>query len=105
MSNEIITQDDPRVCVYLELAQKGKKRLERYAERARPLLNGEQYLTGEEVCRLLRVSSRTLQEYRTAGYLAYYKLGQASCKILYRSSDVERMLNQFYNPIQSKKIK
>lgn len=103
MSNDIICKDSPQLTTYVELLRKAKRRLERYTEHTKPLLGGEQYLTGEEVCRLLKVSSRTLQEYRKAGYLPHYKLGQASCKILYRSSDIERMLNEFYNPITSKR--
>ena len=33
------------------------------------------YLTGEEVCERLKLSARTLQEYRSRGLLAFYKIG------------------------------
>ena len=52
----------------------------------RPLLNGERYLTDMEVSEILKVSRRTLQEYRNEGILPYIPLGG---KILYRESDLE----------------
>ena len=37
----------------------------------RPLLDGERYLTDREVAEILKVSRRTLQEYRNDGVLPY----------------------------------
>ena len=53
----------------------------------RPLLDGERYLTDREVAQILKVSRRTLQEYRNDGVLPYILLGG---KVLYRESDLER---------------
>jgi len=47
----------------------------------RPMLNGERYLTDDETSKALKVSRRTLQEYRNNGVIPYYVLGG---KILYR---------------------
>ena len=41
----------------------------------RPLLDGERYLTDREVAQILKVSRRTLQEYRNDGVLPYMLLG------------------------------
>ena len=41
----------------------------------RPLLDGERYLTDKEVSQILKVSRRTLQEYRNDGMLPYILLG------------------------------
>ena len=41
----------------------------------------------------LKVSRRTLQDYRNNGIIAYYQLGG---KILYKESDIERMLAANY---------
>ena len=49
----------------------------------RPLLDGERYLTDKEVAGILKVSRRTLQEYRNDGVLPYVLLGG---KVLYRES-------------------
>lgn len=36
-----------------------------------PHLNGEKYFTNREVCQLLRISSRTLQNWRDTGKMLY----------------------------------
>ena len=41
----------------------------------RPMLDGERYLTDREVSEILKVSRRTLQEYRNDGILPYILLG------------------------------
>ena len=94
--NEIITQQDPQMQIFAQLMESVLKKLERYCATARPMLGGEVYLTSEEVCKLLRLSSRTLQEYRDSGTIAYYKIGG---KILYKQSDIQAMLERHYNPI------
>ena len=61
----------------------------------RPLLDGERYLTDREVAQILKVSRRTLQEYRNNGVIPYILLGG---KVLYRESDLERFLESCYHP-------
>ena len=60
-----------------------------------PLLDGERYLTDKEVSEILKVSRRTLQEYRNNGILPYIPLGG---KILYRESDLQELLEKCYRP-------
>ena len=60
---------------------------------SRPTLGGERFLTDREVSARLKVSRRTLQDYRNTGMIAYYQLGG---KILYKESDIERMLAANY---------
>lgn len=50
-----------------------------------PHLNGEKYLTNREVCQLLRISSRTLQNWRGTGKIPFIKL---KGKILYQESEI-----------------
>ena len=52
-----------------------------------PHLNGEKYLTNREVCQLLRISSRTLQNWRNTGKIPFVRL---KGKILYRQSEIYR---------------
>lgn len=59
----------------------------------RPTLNGERFFTDKEVSARLKVSRRTLQDYRNEGRIAYIQLGG---KMLYRESDIERMLADSY---------
>ena len=65
--NEIITQQAPQMQMFAQLMEGILKKLERYCATARPMLGGEVYLSGEEVCSQLRLSTRTLQEYRNLG--------------------------------------
>ena len=55
--------------------------------------NNEQFLTDKEVSAWLKVSRRTLQDYRNNGMIAYYQLGG---KILYKESDIEKMVMSGY---------
>ena len=97
--NELVTQKDSQIPMFAQLMQGTLKKLERYCLAARPMLGGEVYLTGEEVCSLLRLSTRTLQDYRDSGTIAYCKIGG---KILYRQSDIQAMLEMHYYPIRKK---
>ena len=96
---EIITQQDPQIQMFAQLMESTLKKLERYCSTSRPMLGGEVYLTGEEICKQLRLSPRTLQDYRDNGTIAYCKIGG---KILYRQSDIQAMLERHYNPISKK---
>lgn len=53
------------------------------------------WLTTEEVSKLLKVSKRTLQNYRDEGKLGFSQIGS---KIYYRSSDIDAFLEEHYNP-------
>lgn len=67
--------------------------IEKFVTNSRPVLGGERFLTDREVSARLKVSRRTLQDYRNTGMIAYYQLGG---KILYKESDIERMLAANY---------
>lgn len=64
-------------------------------------LGGERFFTDKEVSARLKVSRRTLQDYRNEGRIAYIQLGG---KILYRESDIERMLNDGYRSAYRQRI-
>lgn len=53
----------------------------------------ERYLNNNQVCEMLHLSQRTLQDYRDKGRVAFYKL---EGKILYKLSDIEKMLEDNY---------
>ena len=55
--------------------------------------SNEQFLTDKEVSAWLKVSRRTLQDYRNNGMVSYYQLGG---KILYKESDIEKMVMSGY---------
>lgn len=53
----------------------------------------EQWLDNQDVCLILKVSTRTLQNYRDKGILPFSQIGN---KIYYKSSDIEKHLNNSY---------
>ncbi len=93
MNNELITEKNERVSRFMESLDRMLKGIEHLAANCRPLLNGERYLTDKEVSVRLKVSRRTLQDYRNEGRIPYILLGG---KILYRESDIEKMLEEGY---------
>lgn len=70
------------------------RRIREVAETHKPLFGGEHFLTGKEVCERLYISPRTLQDYRDKGIIPYT---QFAGKILYKASDLERLLEENYS--------
>ena len=54
-----------------------------------PHLDGEKFLTNKDVCGILHVSSRTLQDWRDTGKIPFIRI---KGKILYRESEVLKLL-------------
>ena len=69
------------------------KRIVEVAQTHKPLLAGEHFLTGKEVCERLYISPRTLQDYRDRRIIPYT---QFAGKILYRLSDINQLLQKNY---------
>ena len=69
------------------------KRIVEVADTHKPLFAGELFLTGKEVCERLYISPRTLQDYRDKGIIPYT---QFAGKILYKESEIERILKNNY---------
>ena len=59
----------------------------------RPAFHSDYFLTDEELSKLLKVSRRTLQEYRTLGVIPYYLV---QGKALYKESDIQKVLDDAY---------
>lgn len=67
--------------------------LKQIRQNYRTPLDGEYYITNEQLSQLLHLSKRTLQDYRDKGILPFVAL---EGKILYQESDIERLLQQNY---------
>ena len=91
--NNVITMDTESVTVLLQNMQKNSKWLSGFLESYSPPLAGERYLTDKEVAELLRVSRRTLQEYRNNRILPFILLGG---KVLYPESELRKVLEANY---------
>lgn len=96
--NNVITMDTEDVTMLLQNVQKNSKWLSAFLESYSPPLDGERYLTDKEVSELLRVSRRTLQEYRNNRVLPFILLGG---KVLYPESGLREVLEtNYHRPIR-----
>ncbi|MFR0679420.1 helix-turn-helix domain-containing protein [Dysgonomonas mossii] len=72
---ELITKRNKDVIAFFEGLEEIITSLETTFSDTSPLFNGERYLTDREVSALLKVSRRTLQDYRSQGVISYIQLG------------------------------
>ena len=93
MNKETITRDNEKVALLLEKMNRLMENMESLAENYKPVLGGERFLTDKELSGMLKVSRRSLQDYRNEGRIPYIQLGG---KILYRESDIEQVWKNGY---------
>ena len=89
MSYHFLDDKDPRIDVMFQGLEKMEKMLSVIEKMPKSLFNGERFLTDEELSKVLRVSRRTLQEYRTARIIPYYLI---QGKVLYMESEIQKFL-------------
>jgi hypothetical protein len=92
---DIIDRKSNEANVFFSALEEMLDCIEQALQNRTPHLRGEKFLTGREVCQMLHVSGRTLQQWRTERKIACIRL---SGKILYRHSDIEKLLNENYSP-------
>ena len=90
---EFFENDAEEIAYYKKMLAELRKQIGLILENFRPVMNGEIYLSGEEVCRLLHISKRTLQQYRDDKILPYVQIGG---KIIFKQSDILKILEQNY---------
>ena len=88
-----LNMDADEMLVVLSALDKVNRRIKEVAQTHKPLFGGEHFLTGKEVCDRLYISPRTLQDYRDRRIIPYT---QFAGKILYKASDLERLLDEHY---------
>ncbi len=93
MSNQLITESNERIKSFFLSLDNLSSALEHVFSSRKPTLYGESFYTDEELSKKLKISRRSLQDYRNEGRIPYVKLGG---KILYRSSDIEKLLKEGY---------
>lgn len=86
-------ENDMRVRSFFSSLEDLSKRVEKIRDNNKPSLDGERYYTDKELAVKLKVSRRSLQDYRNNGILPYTRIGG---RILYRASDIERTLMDGY---------
>ena len=95
MSNNVKTKNDEEIMNFLNASDRMIKGIDALRKRNRPMLQGQRYLTDEELSRRLHVNRRTLQDYRYMGRIPFVKLGG---KVLYKEEEVEKLLQANYHP-------
>ena len=88
MNGTIMTNDEWAVG-FMEQLDSMLDGIESMNEKSKASFGNERFMTDKEVSAWLKVSRRTLQDYRNNGMIAYYQLGG---KILYKESDIEKMV-------------
>ncbi|WP_159732244.1 helix-turn-helix domain-containing protein [Sphingobacterium sp. 18053] len=90
---DLLTNEAEEVIEQKEMILQLRSRIEEILKNYRPVMNGEIYLSGEDVCKLLHISKRTLQQYRDDKILPYIQIGG---KIIYKETDLMSVLEQNY---------
>ena len=85
----VLTLQDEVISRAIATMRKASQKAEKLCNDYRPILGGERLLTDAELADFLKVSRRTLQEYRNDGILPYIEM---KGKCVYRESDVEKVL-------------
>lgn len=93
MEYETINKEMPEMKQLISGIREVSKLIREIAQTHHPLFGGEIYLTGREVCEHLFISPHTLHDYRDKGFIPYT---QITGKILYRLSDINRLLQENY---------
>ena len=88
---EIITRENERIVRFFKAIDNMSEGLEKMVVNRKPQFSGERFFTDKEVSAKLKVSRRTLQDWRTNGQIAYIALGG---KTLYRESEIRAMLEK-----------
>jgi hypothetical protein len=73
----------------LETKINGKEKQVRYT------VDGETLLDNQDLCFMLNVSKRTLQRFRSSGFLPYKRINQ---KLYYLESDVLKFIKEYLKP-------
>lgn len=91
MAKELMNGESPDMVRLFKHLEYITTLFKEHSERFRPVFNGERYLTETELAQQLKLTQRTLIEYRKTGILPYYKLGG---RILYREKDIVDLLER-----------
>ena len=95
---ELINKDTPQVKEFISSLDSMLSGIESIVKHYKPHLNGERFLSNNEVSKKLNVSLRTLQEWRDTGLIPFI---QIKGKIIYRQNDIDKLFQKHY--FESKK--
>jgi hypothetical protein len=70
-----------------------EKKISKPSEKERHTYNGELLLDNQDLCIMLNVSKRSLQRYRSLGWLSFKRIDQ---KTYYLESEVEKFIREHF---------
>lgn len=91
MSHSLLTKENPEIIRFFRNIEKLEVLLDAQTDKFRPILNGDRYMTDSELAEKLKLTRRTLADYRINGKLPYYKIGG---KLLYKEKDILSLLEK-----------
>lgn len=91
MTHNLLTRESPEIINFFQNIENLSSLLDTQADKYRPVLQGERYITDSELAEKLKLTRRTLVEYRMNGKIPYYKIGG---KLLYKESDILHLLEK-----------
>ena len=91
MTQFILTKESPEIIRFFRNISTLSKMLDDQEKHLRTVLNGERYITDSELAEKLKLTRRTLADYRMNGRLPYYKIGG---KLLYKEKDILVLLEK-----------
>lgn len=93
---ELMTKEHDVIKNLFSIIYRLKEEIEEISGTCRPCMNGEIYMDHEEVCKVLHVSRRTLQQYRDDGIIPFIQLPG---KVIYRETDIMLLLERNYKGV------
>lgn len=95
MADEIITKSNSRIISARDRTKQAFDAVAVIRDNHHPILNGICFLNDEQVARHFNVTRRTIQNYRDAGIIPYYKI----CgKCLYAEHEIKQLMDDNYHP-------
>lgn len=91
MNNRLLKNSDPRITELFKSLERVTETLDRLEISSRQRFYDERYLDDKQLSQKLKISRRTLQDYRATGVFPYYLI---SGKVLYKESDIENILQK-----------
>lgn len=99
--NDILDSRSSEILELFNAIEKINTNINNYTDTDRSKESESTFLGNKDVCKLLQLSPRTLQDYRDKRLIAFYKL---EGKILYKMSDIRKMLeNNYYDAWKQKR--
>ncbi len=86
---EILDKKSPEIVSFFTELDELLDTIQQALKNRTPHLNGEKFLSNHDVCQMLHISSRTLQDWRDTGKIPFIRI---KGKILYKQSEILKRL-------------